>query len=525
MVIFMDNVITNKKRKHITHLFSAMLIFSPLIGVMLLCAFQGDSLFNVFLPNTIWNDEVFYFKQIESIIDYGTPQGYFGYNEVPPNLLTFGAWSPVLFLPYVVLGYVFGWTIYSPILFNLIMVMASLFAFIVLTLPNSFQKICLSLFVISYTFLSRFIVSSMMEASSFAAFILLVSLFIYILDYSKSSIPVYFYFAITFFFSLSRPYFIIFLLPVFVCNLLKKRYLLCFLTIILSTTTLATYFWIEQNLCAPYYATVLNVSFSETIAEQGIFGFIVGLFSLVATGFKDMFDLFVSRDVGGIASIMYFSAFFQIVMLLITAKSIKTDNPKTKVSVALVAVSIFIMIVAIFCFYLIYNGARHLAPVIFVSVFIITRYNKKLSIISTMMSFVLFVIVAPFGNMYDYNFDIPFGNSEEVSQYNATSAHMQTAMKKPVSENKWDNTVAFIAADYNAQNGSYFETPWKPLYSVPSGYGINYIDYTSYQDDEDFSQIQSQYIIARTGSVSEQRALQNGGTMLMNGQNFVLIQN
>ncbi len=514
-----------KYNKQLNAVWTFLFVCSPLIGVVLLCVFQGNSPFNIFLPNSLWNDEVFYYKQIEAIIHFGIPQGYFGYNEVPPNLLTFGAWSPMLFLPHVVLGSLFGWNIYSPIIFNLLFVVFSLIIFIVLTNPTLHQKVCLTIFVSSYTFLSRFIVSSMMEALSFSALILLLSLFIYILDYSKSSVAVYFYLSIALFFAMSRPYYAIFVIPVLVYCFLKKKYSMCIFSIISSIIAVVVFFWIEQNITAPYYAQVLNFSLSEVYNQSGFFGIITHFFGLIANGFTDMFDLFFNRDIGGVASIIYFFTFFQMAMLLISTRNIEKTKKESKIVLISVAATIFLLIISIFCFYLIYNGARHLAPVAFVSVFIVSRYCKKSSIINVTMSFILFVIIAPFGNMYNYNFDVPFGTKDDVAIYEETSMQMYELMKNPVSEGRWDNTVAFLAADYNSANGSYYETPWKPLYSVPKGYGINYVDYTAYQDDEDFSAIKSGYVLTRNGSVSEQRAYLNGSSLLLYGDNYVLIKN
>ena len=43
----------------------------------------------VSLITSQWNDELFYFKQVEAIINYGFPRGYYGFNESKALSLSF----------------------------------------------------------------------------------------------------------------------------------------------------------------------------------------------------------------------------------------------------------------------------------------------------------------------------------------------------------------------------------------------------------------------------------------------------
>ena len=35
----------------------------------------------IYLPASSWSDEVVYSKQLSAVVQYGAPQGYFGFNE------------------------------------------------------------------------------------------------------------------------------------------------------------------------------------------------------------------------------------------------------------------------------------------------------------------------------------------------------------------------------------------------------------------------------------------------------------
>jgi hypothetical protein len=68
----------------------------PLLCCVIHCAYQGYTIGDVYLPSSEWNDELFYFKQVEAMLSHGYPYGYFGFNESHALKLSFAAWSPVL---------------------------------------------------------------------------------------------------------------------------------------------------------------------------------------------------------------------------------------------------------------------------------------------------------------------------------------------------------------------------------------------------------------------------------------------
>ena len=63
----------------------------PLLCALAACALEGRSLLEVYLPASEWNDELFYYKQVEGILAHGYPYGYFGFNESHALQLSFAA--------------------------------------------------------------------------------------------------------------------------------------------------------------------------------------------------------------------------------------------------------------------------------------------------------------------------------------------------------------------------------------------------------------------------------------------------
>ena len=67
--------------RRILTLKAGLMALLPLLCCIAACAAQGGNLSRVYLPSSEWNDELFYYKQVEGILSHGYPQGYFGFNE------------------------------------------------------------------------------------------------------------------------------------------------------------------------------------------------------------------------------------------------------------------------------------------------------------------------------------------------------------------------------------------------------------------------------------------------------------
>ena len=83
-------------KRYMTLLKAVLMALLPLLCCLVRTAAEGRSIGQVYLPSSEWNDELFYFKQVEGIVNYGFPRGYFGFNESHALQLSFAAWSPVL---------------------------------------------------------------------------------------------------------------------------------------------------------------------------------------------------------------------------------------------------------------------------------------------------------------------------------------------------------------------------------------------------------------------------------------------
>ena len=140
-----------KKENKIICLQAVVAMMLPFLSCFVYCLLQGKSIGQVYLPCSEWNDELFYFKQVEGMVKYGFPQGYFGFNESHAIKLSFAAWSPVLVFPWVIWGKLFGWTLLSPVICNLVLMAAAMGIFVFLTRIDWKREIVLSLLFFLFT--------------------------------------------------------------------------------------------------------------------------------------------------------------------------------------------------------------------------------------------------------------------------------------------------------------------------------------------------------------------------------------
>ncbi|MCR5419602.1 MAG: hypothetical protein K6E98_01185 [Lachnospiraceae bacterium] len=114
------------------------------------------------------NDELIYYYETAGVVDYGIPQGFFGYTEITARTGTFGAWSPVLLINFCVFGKLFGWSLTKAVFYNLISFMIAVFGFGILARPNRTQTLLLSLYLASYTFLMYGVLSVVPEITCYS---------------------------------------------------------------------------------------------------------------------------------------------------------------------------------------------------------------------------------------------------------------------------------------------------------------------------------------------------------------------
>ena len=71
----------------------------PFLCCAAYCLKTDNLISDLYLPAGLWNDDIIYYKEVEGIVHYGIPQGYFGYSDTHALVGSFSVWSPMLLVP------------------------------------------------------------------------------------------------------------------------------------------------------------------------------------------------------------------------------------------------------------------------------------------------------------------------------------------------------------------------------------------------------------------------------------------
>ncbi len=264
------------EKRYITLIKSLLLAALPLLCCLVYCAGEGRSLAEVYVPASEWNDELFYYKQVESILSFGYPQGYFGFNESHALKLSFAAWSPVLVFPWLLWGVIFGWNLMSPVFCNIFLMSLCCFLFVWLVRPAWKQMGVLTFLFCLYRPFVRYMLSAMAEVICFAILILFYSLAVNYLRREKDY-KLVILMALSGLMVLMRPYMVLFmLLPVYFWVRRGKsrggKWRNAAGGVLFMVVTLALYVCINHYLGAEYFTPLFYTDWILSFLEEGLFG-------------------------------------------------------------------------------------------------------------------------------------------------------------------------------------------------------------------------------------------------------------
>lgn len=516
MMLWKQNKIWNNAewKKRIVR--AGILGILPLVLCVIYCAVYGRTIGDVYVPNSYWNDELLYYKQVEGVLTSGVPGGYFGYNESRAPVLSFAVWSPVLIAPWVIWGKVFGWNTFAPFLCNLVCLMGGMFTFGYLARPTRKQLVTIVVLLSLFTPLTRFIMSCMPEIFCCA---LLLWYMGYLFAYRSGKAEGYLWqmIVIAGILTLMRPYFMLFLLyPVTAAG--KHGKIRCMAMAGTGLVFLAGYLMISRFLSANYLIDVVETSIVRAFVDQGLGA---GLEALWQTFIHCVLDLKVFLRValqyGNFSGSMYaVYGTTGVMLLVIVAAEWKNRKKEGGFKLAFLTAMVYAAMMAAICFlYVMNDGGRHLLAFLLVGFLVIGMYSAKIvdKIVQVVVGLVLclFFFVKP-GIEYDRL--PPFRQEKLAEDIEGMRELLQEKMEYTPGIG-WENTVIWLS--YDIVDGEVAVEPWQQLYALPGGFGINFcsLDYVL----EHLDTLQSHYIVAVPGGQVEEELLKRGaGLIAENGQ-------
>ncbi len=488
----------------------------PLVLCVIYCAAYGGTIGDVYVPNSYWNDELLYYKQVEGILKSGVPGGYFGYNESRAPVLSFAVWSPVLMAPWVIWGKVFGWNTFAPFLCNLVCLMGGMFTFGYLARPTQKQLATIVVLLSLFTPLTRFIMSCMPEIFCCALLLWYMGcLFAY--GSEKKEGYLWQMIVIAGILTLMRPYFLLFLLYPAAAGW-KHGKVKCMAMAGTGGLFLVGYLMISRFLSAAYLIDVVETSVVRAFVDQGLGA---GLMELWQKCIQSVLDLKVFLRValqyGNFSGSMYAIYGTMGVMLLVIAAAEWKNRKKGSVfRLALSTAIVYAAMMAAICFmYVMNDGGRHLLTFLLVGILVTGMYSARIvdKIVQIVIGFVLclFFFVKP-GIEYDR---LPPLRQEELAEDIESMGEILREKMEYTPGIGWENTVIWLS--YDMVDGEVAAEPWQQLYALPGGFGVNLcsLDYVL----EHMDTLQSRYIAAVPGGQVEEELLKRGaGLIAENGQ-------
>lgn len=498
---------TSEKR-YIILLRAVFMAFLPLLCCLVYCAMQGESIGRVYLPASEWNDELFYYKQVEGIVKYGYPIGYFGFNESHALKLSFAAWSPVLVFPWIIWGAVFGWNLLSPIICNIMLLTLAVFLFMCLVKPTWKQTGVLALLFCLYTLFVRYMLSGMPEVICFSMLIIFYGLAVNYLDKEKLY-KLALLFALSGLLTLMRPYMLLFmLLPVYLC-VRKYRIKGAVCSALTVGAVLVCYGLIKHYFGAEYFAPLFFTDWITTFFDEGIGAGIHNFFGTLywmGKGFAaDMIQGFKT----GLAAGAFFGG-YTVMMLVFIGQSVadwfKLRRARAETSTAdklrnqfvieaHLAICFVGMLFALLLMYKLTEGSKHLLTFMAVGIFIValmeTKAYKKAVLIGA-----VFAYFFSYRAEEPYDYQVPFAEEalkEQVEDWRDVFEEniLMTQDKVP----SFDNVIIWTFNDN--VNGEVINTKWQILYALPEGMGISCC--TKEYLVENFDGLNSRYIALPSG--------------------------
>lgn len=500
------------KRNKILYLQAVMIGLLPLLCCVITCVRYGYSLNDIYLPVSDWNDELFYYKQVESMLQFGYPQGYFGFNESHALKFSFAAWSPVLVFPWLLFGAVFGWNLMSPIYCNIVLMSMACVVFVLLVKPKWKQLFLLVILFCVFTPFTYYMLRCMPECICFSMLIIYYAVMEwYIREERMRGVAVMMVLAGIM--TLMRPYLVLFLLYPMLMWIKKKKWVGLAGSLICLATIGGTYFAINHFLAAEYFTPLFKTDWLEPFLKGQLLTGIKGILTRLYYNGRTFLALSLEGLRSGLTEGAFFAGFLAVMGIFGFQAVVKwrQKNQKRAFQYGYLAFCFFVMAIALILMYKMKEGSKHLLTFLSMGIFAIsimdTKFYKKPMFFAALCVY-LYSYRAT--NEIDYQICFTTPQREQQVQNWEDIFHRELVLETENVPN-YDNVMIWVFSDTVTKEGKEQAvlTDWQVLYGLPSGFGISccYDTYVA----EHFGTLQSKYIAIPVGgklqALCEERGL------------------
>ena len=510
----------NKDEKKQLIIKASITFFVPFIICFVFCRVKGIHISEVFIPGARKNDCLFYYKVVEGMVKYGIPKGFFGYNEAHAVFGSLPAWSPLIYIPWMLWGVLFGWTSFSAICCNIFYFSASLCFFVIQTRP------CWKNIIVFFAILSLFpsifyyLMNIQPESLIVSAIVIFYAFAFKIHTVKNTKWCLTAMFIVASILVLVRPYFLVLLLlPIY--WLLKKRKKHSILIAIgIIVTDIFNYYLITKFLTCVYFINSYDTEIINKFLSLHWWDLIQSVFQLETLRFffNDLKNAMIYFGFSNTSVVHFFIAFLVMLISVIAAldreNTINRDlNLFQNISLTLVIFSIILLRHSTL------EGGRYLFSFVFAGCLVLSfnRLSKvSISSLAVLICFFMFGIIH--GSFSPLDISIP----RDQDNLKASVEYWQeTFDKNPIfDENEfgYNNTIDWVYAD--TLNGEIVKTRYGELFAVPAGMGINCCEGDFII--ENYTNLQSRYLAAPNGGVIDKKCFAEGWIEIGRTENVVV---
>ncbi len=492
------------KKETLYYFFVALLAPFLISSIYLILEAEHQSLFSI-MP--AWSDEDFYYNQIKSMLEYGRPLGYYGYNGSHAPVGTFGAHGWFILLPYVAFCKIFGLHLNSIAIANHLMLAVAIFTYEMLFKPTK-RRATLFATMICSPMLVFYVNSCMVEGENYFFAIMTAVLMCHIINNNggkKAKIVLGILVGIAI---LSKVTWCVLLFP-FVLVLLKDRGIKiirkCLLAGAITVVGAVFAYCIYGIFTSPYFEGVYYLElYRIQIADNGL---LAGGIYIAKHFLKNILSTFSIYDVKWVE----ISKNYVLTMGLFSFVYCVGERKKDRFSF----IPSFV-VGAYCCGILLLYGAkadaiRNIYPaVVFAITYILIMTNiKKLRCFGYVASAAFLIGTMIVQVNYGFAGRRWYAGEKDI-EYAEIEEYMQNIKVNVFAETPWENTLVISLASYPDTIFELF---------VPAGVGLNY--YASLP--EDTTEIKAKYILLSNNNIHELEKVIEGGYVVVEQLNDSII--
>lgn len=413
----------------------------PIIAMFILLLSQNVWFGDLSISSSKWNDELFYYKQLEGILAYGHPIGYWGFNESHSLYGNFAAWNPSVFIFYVLFAKAFGLSYATPIIVNTIVLTIAFILFVMLCSPSKSQLLLVMAIFCSYSIGIRYIFSVTPETIILALLIIYCSLLYRIDKHHVGSLLVLSY-IIFFLLVVMRGYYAAFSL-IMLAILYKHRDIKgSVLQIIITGFSAATFMITNKFFTAEYFEPIVHFDWAGNISLIPRY-FINGLGTTI-------YFIGEALKFSSMRGSWYICYFLVGVIFLIYAL-----GKRDLVRYSIITVW-FVILVAMWLVYKPDEGCRHIMDIELTALlFVPMLFDKKRVLFISLLT----VVALTWCSKESFYTALPVKNDTLYSEIE--SQQLDQVMLQ--SDDPWDNTVGWLGSSDTHNE----------LYALPDGFAVN----------------------------------------------------